>query len=493
MNINIPDILQRGEGISIEFKKAKNKIPENLFDTVCAFLNHNGGTILLGVTDDGTVEGIDADVIQQMKKDIATLSNNPQKLFPAFLFDLQDLEFEGKLLIHFFVPSSSQVHNSSGKMFDRNEDGDFVLKSSEQIKSLYIRKNNLYSENTIYPYLYETDFVPGIVDRVRKKISINRPDHPWNDLSSMDFYKIAGLYRKDIATNAEGFTMAALLLFGRDEVIMGAIPHYKIDALLRINDLDRYDDRENIKCNLVDAYDRLMAFTAKHLPDKFYLQGDMRISLREKIFREIIANLLMHREYTNAYPSAFVIYRDRVETKNANKPRLYGQLLPGNFEPFPKNPHLIQMFTQMGRSEELGTGIRNVYKYTKFYSGEDSIDFEEQDIFISQVPLGDIFTSKKNDNQEHDVERTNQNKVGDKVGDKLTENQRKILTSISENPCITASELASVVGISKRKIEENIAKLKAKGLLDRIGADNGGYWQVKRVVEEVNDFKKEKI
>ena len=224
---------------------------------------------------------------------------------------------------------------------------------------------------------------------------MNRPDHPWNDLSNMEFFKVAGLYRKDISTDTEGFTMAALVLFGKDEIIMGTIPHYKVDALLRIRDLDRYDDRENIKCNLIDAYDRLMAFVAKHLPDKFYLQGDMRISLREKIFREIVANMLVDREYTNAYPSSFVIYRDRVETKNANKPHLYGQLLPDNFEPFPKNPHIIQIFTQIGRSEELGTGVRNVYKYTKAYSGEDNIEFEEKDVFISQVPLGDIFADKK--------------------------------------------------------------------------------------------------
>ena len=41
----------------------------------------------------------------------------------------------------------------------------------------------------------------------------------------------------------------------------------------------------------------------------------------------------------------------------------------------------------MGRSEELGTGIRNVYKYSKAYSGSDKIVFSEEDIFIPKVPL----------------------------------------------------------------------------------------------------------
>ncbi len=197
-------------------------------------------------------------------------------------------------------------------------------------------------------------------------------------MSDKDFFVTTGLYRTDLSSGQDGFTMSALLLFGRDEIIQSAIPHYKVDAVLRRYDLDRYDDRENIRCNLIETYDRLISFVAKHLPDKFYLLGDQRISLREKIFREIIANMLIHREYSNAYPSTFIIYSNRVETKNANKPIFIGQLLPGKFEPFPKNPNIAQIFTQMGRSEELGTGVKNVFKYSKAYSGSDHIVFEEK-------------------------------------------------------------------------------------------------------------------
>jgi predicted HTH transcriptional regulator len=61
----------------------------------------------------------------------------------------------------------------------------------------------------------------------------------------------------------------------------------------------------------------------------------------------------------------------------------------------------------------------------------------------------------------------------------LTDNQQKIMDSIAQNPNIAAPELSLAVGISKRKVEINIAKLKAKGLLERIGPDKGGYWKVK--------------
>jgi len=73
-----------------------------------------------------------------------------------------------------------------------------------------------------------------------------------------------------------------------------------------------------------------MNFVEKHLPDKFYLQGIQRISLRDKIFRKIIANMLIHREYINAYPSTFIIYKNKVVTKNANKAHHFGQLTPNN-------------------------------------------------------------------------------------------------------------------------------------------------------------------
>ncbi len=139
-----------------------------------------------------------------------------------------------------------------------------------------------------------------------------------------------------------------------------------------------------------------MNFVAKHLPDTFYLEGDQRISLREKIFREIIANMLIHREYTNAFPSSLIIYQDRVESKNANKPTFIGELLPGKFEPHPKNPHICQIFSQMGRAEELGTGVKNIYKYSKIYSGSEDIFLKEDDVFILKyLLLQDIIAPRR--------------------------------------------------------------------------------------------------
>ena len=73
------------EGLALEFKEAANALPKNFFETVCAFLNMDGGLILLGVADDGTVTGVSADVVSRITAEIASLSNNPAKLDPPNL------------------------------------------------------------------------------------------------------------------------------------------------------------------------------------------------------------------------------------------------------------------------------------------------------------------------------------------------------------------------------------------------------------------------
>jgi len=57
----IRSILTGGEHETVEFKQALTQVPESLYETICAFLNHKGGDILLGVDDDGQVIGIPED------------------------------------------------------------------------------------------------------------------------------------------------------------------------------------------------------------------------------------------------------------------------------------------------------------------------------------------------------------------------------------------------------------------------------------------------
>lgn len=123
-----------------------------------------------------------------------------------------------------------------------------------------------------------------------------------------------------------------------------------------------------------------MAFVAKHLPDPFFLERDLRISVRDAIFREIASNLLIHREYLNPFPARMIIERGLVRTENSNKPHGFGPIDPANFSPFPTNPVIARFFREMGRADELGSGVRNLMKYGKAFGGKDP-ELTEGDIF----------------------------------------------------------------------------------------------------------------
>jgi ATP-dependent DNA helicase RecG len=81
----IQNIIDKGEGLIVEFKSTFNDLPKKLLETVCAFLNRNGGTILLGIGDRKDVVGVDSSQAEALCKDLASLSNNPNKIDPVFL------------------------------------------------------------------------------------------------------------------------------------------------------------------------------------------------------------------------------------------------------------------------------------------------------------------------------------------------------------------------------------------------------------------------
>ena len=273
-------------------------------------------------------------------------------------------------------------------MFLRSEDGDYRITDLNRIAGLVNRKLSFFTEQRVLPHLEMTDLRPDLFEKARRLMRGRAPQHPWADLAPEELLNIAGFVRKDVFTGKAGYTLAAALMFGTDEIIQSVAPGYKFDALLRRRDTDRYDDRLIVRTNLIDAFDLLMGFVEKHLDDPFYLEGTTTVSLRARIFRELVANIVAHREYTSAAPATMVIYKDRVEFKNPNIPHGRGPIDPAHFTPYPKNPTICKFLIQLGRYEELGSGVNNVTKYLPFYApGAGAPSFIEDDMFTTVVRL----------------------------------------------------------------------------------------------------------
>lgn len=464
------ELIAQGEGISIEFKECKDALPKNVFETLCAFLNRFGGDIFLGLKDDGTIIGVDKDKSKKIRADFVSAMNNPQKIFPTVYLSVDEFELDGKTILHVYVPESSQVHNTNRRIFDRNEDGDFdITDNTDLVAAMYIRKQREYTENTVFPYATASDLKQELIDRARIMATNRNPHHPWERMTNEEILRSAGLYKKNLQTGESGYTLACILLFGTDEAILSALPHHKTDAIYRVKETDRYDDRDDIRCNLIESYDRLMAFIEKHVDDKFYMENEIRVSARNKLFREVIANMLIHREYSNAYPAKLIIEKDCVRTENGNKARGLGAISLTDFVPYPKNPVIASVFKEIGWAEELGSGVRNIVKYSKVYSGTIP-EFIDGDVFKTKISLNGTV----NDTVNGTVNGT----VNDGV--KLTPTEQAVLDCIRENNLINVAEIVDCTKKGRSTIMRTIKALKEKGCIQRVGSDKTGSWKILR-------------
>ncbi len=383
----IKNIIIQGEKENTEFKESKYKLPKNLFETICAFLNRFGGNIILGVNDNKEIVGVTEENVIQLKKDFTNLCNNSQKIFPTVYLSIDDYEIDGKTILYINVPESSEVHRSNGKIYDRNQDGDYdITNNTKLVADMYMRKRDIHIEDKIYPYATMKNLREDLFEKAKKWALLKNNNHPWKNMSNEEIIKSSGLYREDVTTGQKGLTLAAILIFGTDETIMSCLSNFKTDAIYRDENMDRYDDRDVIITNLIDSYERLIQFVQKHTNDKFYLEGSHSISIRDKIARELCCNLLIHREFSSGATSRIIITKEKIYTENPTIPKQTGFLTIKNCIPYSKNPKIAKIFREIGLADELGSGVRNITQASEIYSGQVPI-FEEGSIFKATVPL----------------------------------------------------------------------------------------------------------
>lgn len=351
---------------------------------------------------------------------------------------------------------------------------------------MYIRKQNIFTEKKIYPYATMEDLRLDLLPRIRIMAQNHAGgQHPWANMDDQELLKSAGLYGRDIATGEEGYNLAAIMLLGKDDVILNVAPAYVTDALVRKVNMDRYDDREIIKTNLIESYDRLLEFGRKHLPDKFFLEDTVNKSLRNIIIREMVSNTLMHREFSSSYTSKFVIEKDRMYVENANRAAYDGYITVDNLEPNPKNPIIAAFFRNIGYADQLGSGVRNLFKYSKFYSGQEP-KFIEGDVFRIIVPLDDEYSFDYDIIVNNRLIRENGNAhkmpiSADKMPiNNLSAQQRRIFEFVSEKRKITSHQAELLLDVKQRRARMILGQMVDQGILERQGSYRSTVYVLKR-------------
>ena len=454
-------LIAQGEGMSLEFKRCGgDKIERDVFETVCSFANRQGGTILLGVTDDGDIAGVDDALVLQLERNLINVTSNPKLFSPSPTVEFERVTLDsGRSVIRVWVPMGPETYRFKGEVFDRVADVDVRLTSDLQISSLAIRKRGLYTERRVYPWITKADLRSDLLQRTRDLAAMaHSGSHPWVTMDDDELLRAARLWSRDAETGERGFTLAAALLVGSDDLIFDIAPAYRTEALLRREDTDRYDDRLTVQTNLIDAYDQLVEFGEKWLPDAFALDGVQRVSPRGVIVRELVANTLMHREYSSPYMAKFEIGRGYVSTRNASRSAYSHPVTLDNFDPTPKNPVIASFFAQIGRSERLGSGTRKLYKYSRLYTGQDPI-LTDGDFFDARVPVPDVMPRS----------HPRADQLVELGGAKQGGEQGAILGFISQEGSTAPAEISSKLGISARTLTRRLSELVDQGLVVRSG------------------------
>ena len=267
-----------------------------------------------------------------MVKNFISCVSNPVLFSPTVYLSPKIIQYEGKTIIHIHVLPSAEVHSYKKTIYDRVDDADVKVTATAQIAQMYIRKQEIFTERKVYPYVEKADLRLDMFPKLRvmAENQSNGKGHPWGRMTDDELVKSARLYTMDRVTGEQGFNLAAVMLLGKEDVILDIVPAYVTDALLRRVNVDRYDDREIVQANLIESYELLMEFGHKHLLDKFFLEDDQRKSLRNIITREMIANTLIHREYTSSYQAKFVIEKERMYVENANRASQEAVITPDN-------------------------------------------------------------------------------------------------------------------------------------------------------------------
>ncbi|GHT49345.1 hypothetical protein AGMMS49982_02640 [Bacteroidia bacterium] len=560
------------ESQHIEFKPGFN---EDVIETLVAFANSKGGRVLVGVANDGApVKGftIGQESIQQWLNEIK------MKTQPAIVPDAEVIEYEGVAVVELKVQEYPiKPVACRGKYYKRVQNSNHMLSISEMVNL------HLQTLNTSWDAYPDPDPTHTLEDiswhKVQKAMDMMKLNGITINETALQFLLKYNLIRDDKLTSA------AYLMFKKHDGIDSTIELGRFQNFITIKDTAR------TQSDILSEIDHVIDFVKKHINKEIIITGEPRNTQKwqypMEAIREIVINMIIHRDYSAMPDSVVKIYNDKIEFYNPGKlpdEITIEDLLSNNYKSTPRNKLIADFFKHLGLIEKYGSGIGRIINYfeaenlpapefknisggfqvTVFAPAEEEEDTKEStDVVEKDTKVGEKVESVV-ENEKSVVEKVgekvanvvenekrvgekvanvvenekrvgekvanvvenekrvgekvtnvveNEKKVGEKVanvvenekrvgekitnvvekgkrvgekvgekrkkvGENSTKNQNLILKNIIKNHNISSKELSAIIGISARKIEKNIAKLKAKGVLERIGPDKGGYWKV---------------
>jgi ATP-dependent DNA helicase RecG len=476
------ELIQRLDDIEwedFEVKEARIDVPKSVRETVSAFSNTSGGWIIFGVTQKGKaffITGIDNP--GKVEQDFTTALRGETyniKITP----ESKKYKFDEGTVFAFKVPPSNKkpvYFNNPKNTFVRSASGD-QRATPEEIDAMY--RDQAYGTMTSQ-VIVGSDISclnHNSVERYRDYLSRFNPSHRYTKFTELE------LLKKTQVIIADRVSYAGLLFFGKEDDIQRYFPDFRIDLLeipgtsyadSKTRFTFRLEEQENLWEYYFALFDRLRQ--RLDLPFQLSAEGFAVENYPQlEAIREALVNMLMHADYFSTGKSRIRIFDDRIEFWNpGSPPKSIAELIKADIT-MPRNPILAKLFRVVKLSENAGYGFDKMIGGWSSYSKIVPVFSKDIDsttaIFnfpkeLSRIPLNLV-----------DMELIRSNLIN-KTSEKFNSSEIKIVGEILKNKHITIQYLSDRIGVSTTTIDNNIKRLKAKRILERVGSDKGGFWQI---------------
>ena len=438
--------------IESEVLELKAKCADTICKEMVAFLNTNGGDIIIGVDDNGNVVGINN--IDETAKKISDMITDQIEPNPQAIISSEIRYDEGKTLLVVHVQKGVRPLYCQ-KKYGFSSAG-CVMRigttcknmTPEQIRVRY-EKNFIDSDlMVVTPAKY------GSISFKTLKVYYAEKGYHLDD-SSFE----ANL---NLRTPNGEYNLLAELLSDKNMIPLITVKFQGIDKA-SVSERNDYGNQcllfsyEQIKIRLAAENICVSDTTVRPRVDRYLFDFDS--------VNEAVINALVHNDWNVSQP-LISFFSDRIEIfSHGGLPK--GQTKELFFRGIskPRNDMLMRIFLNMNLTEHTGHGIPAILsKY-----GEEAFDIGDSYILVTIPYDKDVLSAA-------DRNRNVGTNVGTNVG--LNSTEKKVIAHLLENPEETADGMATAIGVTRRTIERTLKKLQEKGLLVRSGAKKSGSWKV---------------
>lgn len=456
-------LLREGEGLTVEFKE---RYTPRIDEDIVAFANARGGTLLLGVRDDGTVVG--ERLTNDLKAKINSLTRNCKPALTAELSQVGEI-------VTVVVPEGMEKPYACGAGYYRRLDATTQKMSHDELRIMFAEHEPLpFEERTVRGCTFDD------ISKAKIRVFLKEAGIRIGSIVVSEFLRSLKVADEARVKNA------GILFFAKD--VYDHL-HQAQMTLLAFKGTDRLHiyDRRDVRDDLLTQFNEAVAFLKKHLNVRSEIRGVDREDIYEiplEVLREALVNALMHRDYSITGTQVSVeVYDDRVEIVNpGGLPKGLSVRDLGTVS-LRRNELIADLFFRLHKVERIGMGIRKM-KEAMVAAGLREPTFEPDGFFRAIFHRSPEFALKEGPPALEKMSEEMVVKLVDKLAEGLVEglaeNQKSLLQLIIRKPRISKKAMAETIGISTTAVDNNLSKLKKVGLLRRIGPDKGGHWEVIR-------------